>query len=246
VVQKRCSVLLDETAIAQQRLNSRPLVLGCDLWAHLKTRRMAGWTIKWTLVKDACAAKHGDALGGSPLTVVGLLGPHALGDEVGPLALPEILEAVRPGNVQADDFRHAAVVAEEVLGPRGSDVPAGDSGVERRNARPFLDGVDQVRRGRIGEGVGHLFNNVVGFDQADDGSGFGGPEVFEAAEVSVLAAGEKSVEMLGEDREIAVRVVDACVVMVGHRDGEGNLDVRAFGGQGEAVDEGVVGVLIGA
>ena len=52
--------------------------------------------------------------------------------------------------------------------------------------------------------------------------------------------------MLGEYREVAVGVVNACMVMVGHRGGECDVDIRAFGGQAEAVDECVVGVLVGA
>jgi hypothetical protein len=117
------------------------------------------------------------------------------------------------GNGQTDDFWHACVIAEEVLRSSGGDVTAGHGGVERVEARPFLDDVDQIRRGGIGEGVGHLLDDVVGFDQANNRGRFRGPEVLEAAEVCVLAAGEQAVEMLGEDREIAVWVVDACTLV---------------------------------
>jgi hypothetical protein len=60
--------------------------------------------------------------------------------------LPEILKAMGPGNGQADDFGHAAVAAEEVLGPSSSDVPTGEGGVEWGDTWPFLDGV--LHRGR--------------------------------------------------------------------------------------------------
>jgi hypothetical protein len=64
--------------------------------------------------------------------------------------------------------------------------------------------------------------------------------------VSVLAAGEQSVEMFSEDGEIAVRVVDAGVMMIGHCDGKCDLDIRAYGGQSKTVDECVIGVVVGA
>ena len=52
--------------------------------------------------------------------------------------------------------------------------------------------------------------------------------------------------MLGEDREVAVRVVDAGVVMIRHGSGECDLHIRAHGGQRKAIDEGVVGIVVGA
>jgi len=63
---------------------------------------------------------------------------------------------------------------------------------ERGHAGPFLDRVDQVGGGRIGEGIDHLVEGVFGFGKLDDGGGVGGPEVLEAAEVGVLAAGEEA------------------------------------------------------
>ena len=95
-------------------------------------------------------------------------------------------------------------------------------------------------------GLSAANEDVVPLDELDDGGRFGGPEVLEAAEVGVLAAGKQTVEILGEDGEVAVRVVDASVVVVRHCDGERDLYLRVLGRQGQAVDEGVVGVLVGA
>jgi hypothetical protein len=64
--------------------------------------------------------------------------------------------------------------------------------------------------------------------------------------MSVLTAGEQSMKMFGEDGVIPVRVVDAGVVMIRHGSGECDLDIRAHGGQRKAIDEGVVGVVVGA
>jgi hypothetical protein len=71
-------------------------------------------------------------------------------------------------------------------------------------------------------------------------------KAFEAAEVRVLAAGKQAVEMLSEDRKIAVRIVDARVVAIRHSDYACDLDIRAHGSQSQAIDEGVVGVVVGA
>jgi hypothetical protein len=64
--------------------------------------------------------------------------------------------------------------------------------------------------------------------------------------MGVLAAGEKGVEVFGENGEVAFGVVDAGVVVVGHRHDEENPDLGTLGGEGEAIDEGVVGIVVRA
>jgi hypothetical protein len=53
-----------------------PLLAG-----SLKTRRMARWTAKWVLAKNAVLSEHGDTLGSAPLALVGFLGAHAVSDK---------------------------------------------------------------------------------------------------------------------------------------------------------------------
>jgi hypothetical protein len=53
-------------------------------------------------------------------------------------------------------------------------------------------------------------------------------------------------KMLGEDGEVAVRVVDAGVMMIRHCDGKCDLHIRAYGGQSKAVNKGIIGVVVGA
>ena len=207
---------------------------------------MTGWTAERVLAKDALSAEHVDAVGFAPLVVIGFLGPYPRGDEFCPVFLFELGETVWSGNGQADDIGHVAIVSEEVFGAGGGDLTAGDGCLEGGDAGPLLDGIDQVRCGGIGESVGHLVEDVFALDKSDNRGRFSGPEAFEAAEVGVLAAGEKAMKTLGEDGEIAIRVVDAGVVVIGHRDGERDLDLGALGGHGEAVDECVVGVVVGA
>ena len=59
-----------------------------------------------------------------------------------------------------------------------------------------------------------------------------------------MTAGEQRVEMLGENREVAVGVVDASVIVVGHGNDEEDIDLGAPGGKREAVSEGVVGFVV--
>ena len=143
VGQKGVSVFLNEAAIAQECLDPCPLVLSSYLRAHLKARRITRRTAKWVLAKNAGSAEHSDALGGAPPPMVGFLGAHVVRDEAGPLALPEVFETMRTADFNTDDFGHAAVVAEEVLGPRGGDVTTRAGGVEGGDTWPFLNGVDQ-------------------------------------------------------------------------------------------------------
>jgi hypothetical protein len=86
---------------------------------------MASRTVEWILSEDSVSPEHRDALGRAVLAVVDFLAAYALGDQTCPLALTECLEAVRTDDVEADDLRHVAVVAKEVLRPRGGDVTAG-------------------------------------------------------------------------------------------------------------------------
>ncbi len=55
--------------------------------------------------------------------------------------------------------------------------------------------------------------------------GLGPEEVLESTEVGVLAAGEQAVEVLGEDREVALGIVDPGMRVVGHGLGEEDLDL---------------------
>ena len=86
---------------------------------------MAFRTVEWILPEDSGAPEYRDALGAAALAVIDFLAAHALGDQPRPFALAERREAVRPGEAEGDDFRHAAVVAKEVLRPRGGQVTAG-------------------------------------------------------------------------------------------------------------------------
>lgn len=90
----------------------------------------------------------------------------------------EVFEAARPVNGHADDLGHVAVIAEEVLRARGSDVTAGDGGGEGSDPGPLLDGSDQVGSGGVREGVGHLVEDVFTLYQSDNRGRLGGPEAF--------------------------------------------------------------------
>ena len=133
------------------------------------------------------------------------------------------------GDVQAYDIGHLSIAAEEVVGAMGGDAPAGESLFERGDTGPLVGRIDQMGSAGIDESVDHLVEYVAGLAQVDDRGGLGGPEVLEAAEVGVLAAGQQTVEVLGKDGEVAVGVADSCVVVIAHRGRERDLDVRALG-----------------
>ena len=101
------------------------LFLAAICGLDLKSRGVVRRAVERVLAKNPVATKYADALGGATLAVFGFPGSHLLGDEVGPLALAEVGEAGRPGNWQADSFRHLAIIAEEVFRPRGRDVATG-------------------------------------------------------------------------------------------------------------------------
>ena len=115
-----------------------------------------------------------------------------------------------------------------------------EDGVERRDTGPVVGLLDQAVLDRVGEGVDHLVDDVVGVDQTNDAGLLGGPEVLPATAEGVLTFGEEFVKMLDEGGVIAVGVVDAGMVVVAHRGGEDDLDPVASGSDGQAINECVV------
>ena len=51
--------------------------------------------------------------------------------------------------------------------------------------------------------------------------------------------------MFGKDGEVALGVVQPSVVVVGHSHDEEDFDLGSLCGEGEAIDKGVVGVVVG-
>ena len=92
----------------------------------------------------------------------------------------------------------------------------------------------------IADGVDHLVDDVAGVDEPHYACLLGGPEVLPAAAEGVLAFGKQLVKVLEECRIAAVRVLDAGVVVVAHRRSEDDANAVALGGDGEAIDEGIV------
>ena len=62
----------------------------------------------------------------------------------------------------------------------------------RADAWPFLGSVNQIGGGGVGVSEDHLLEDVVRFDELNDRGRVRGPEVFEAADVGILAAGEQA------------------------------------------------------
>jgi hypothetical protein len=153
-------------------------------------------------------------------------------------------EAFRLRERQRNHLRHRSFLAEEVLGSGGSKRASVEQKMERRDSRPVVGPVYQVVLHRIAKGVGHLVDDVVGIDEADDAGLLGRPEVLPATVEGVLTLGEELVEMLDERRVAAVGVVDARMMMIAHRDGEEHANAESLRGDCEAIDERVVGLAV--
>ena len=104
--------------------------------------------------------------------------------------------------------------------------------------------LDEVVFHGISEGVDHLVDNVAWIDEADDTGLLGGPEVLPTAAEGVLTFGEQLMKVFEERRVVAVRVLDAPMVMVAQGRGENDADPVSMGCDGQAVDEGVVGLAV--
>lgn len=105
---------------------------------------------------------------------------------------------------------------------------------------------DQSVLDGIGEGVNHFLDDVRWVDEADDAGLLGGPEVLPATAQGVLALGEELVEMLEKGGVVSVGVFDPGVMVVAHGGREDDANAVALGGDGETVDERVVGPVVGA
>jgi len=110
----------------------------------------------------------------------------------------------------------------------------------------MLSLLDEVVFHCISEGVDHLVDNVAWIDEADDTGLLGGPEVLPTAAEGVLTFGEQLMKVLEEGRVIAVGVLDSSMVMVAHGRGEDDTNQVPLGCDGEAIDEGVVGLVVRA
>ena len=97
---------------------------------------------------------------------------------------------------------------------------------------------------RIRERVDHLVDDVPWVDEADDAGLLRGPEVLPTAAEGILTFGEQLMKVFEERRVVAVRVLDACMMMVAHGRGEDDADPVSMGGDSQAVDEGVVGLAV--
>jgi hypothetical protein len=71
-------------------------------------------------------------------------------------------------------------------------------GGEGLDTGPDVNAVDEVAGAGIGDGVGHLGQNVLGIGQLDDRGLLGGPEGFSTTTQAVLVLGEELVEVLEE------------------------------------------------
>src|SRR3954465_13597356 len=102
---------------------------------------------------------------------------------------------------QRDRWRHVSVWTEEGLGPIGAQGFVGQGCAEGADAGPLACRLDQVIDDRIGEGVDHLSEDVLGLNELDRRGLFGGPHGLPPPVESVLVLCDQLVEMSQEVRK---------------------------------------------
>jgi hypothetical protein len=137
------------------------------------------------------AGAGGSVVGGTGGVGSGFL--LGLGDlvaqKLGVLDMAQLLEARCLAEVQVNDIRQVAVLgveeAERLGGGQGDIVV---DGRQRFDAWPVVRPLDQVARNRVGDGVDHLLEDILGLDQLDDGGLLAGPERCRATSFSFREA----------------------------------------------------------
>ena len=118
--------------------------------------------------------------------------------------------------------------------------------MESVNAGPTASSIDEMSCDRIGCRINELIENRSAVDEVDNADLLARPEVFPSSPTRVEALRKHLVEVLREEREIALRVVQYDVMMIGHRDCENDLYLATRCSLGKAVYERVIGVTIGS
>jgi len=167
VVQEGGAISFKEPSVALQGFYARPFVLGGNARTQLEVGRMASRTIERVLGKDLLRTKDGEPLLLSSLAMFGFLGANSVGEKLGPFFLTKTLKSLWTYDRQGHTLGHLAVAAEETLGPGRGEAAAREGFLKLTDAWPIFNRIDQIGRGRIGEGVGHLIKDIVGLDQLD-------------------------------------------------------------------------------
>src|SRR5205809_693636 len=104
----------------------------------------------------------------------------------------------------------------------------------------MLSLLDETILDGIRERVGHLVDDVVGIDEADNAGLLGCPKVLPATTERVLTLGEELVEKFEESGVVAMGVLDTGVMVVAHGHREQDTHAGALGSERETVDKSVV------
>jgi len=171
--------------------------------------------------------------------------PNSVSHERAEFSRAQVVVFARSNERKLDGFRHDALFAKEVLRTGCRERLAVDDRRKGTDARPVMGFFHEAVLHGVCQRIRHLFDDIIRIDQADDAGLFGGPEVLPSAAERVLALGEELVEVLEKGRVVTVRIVDARVVMVAHRDREKDLNAVACGRFRQTIDEGVVCLLVG-
>ena len=131
--------------------------------------------------------------------------------------LPDLLVGLEPWRtvqVQPDRIGHLALRTEEVVRPHHLAGSSPDARRRRPEPRPLRAATNQAGGHRIGQGVGHLVDDVGRLLELDRAVGTGCPERLFAGEGRVQGPGHDRSEVLGEPRQLAVRVGENAVPVI--------------------------------
>ena len=166
--------------VARESLDACPLALGSDARVAIEMGFKAIGAGPPVLLENALAPKHADAIC-SLLVRMACWKATTRSYERCEFCVRRVLESLRMNKSQFHRVGQLAVLTKEVFGAACNQRGAIEGSVIWIHARPFPDLLYQWILDRIGKGVEHLVDDVVGLDEAADTGLFGRPEVLKAA-----------------------------------------------------------------
>lgn len=232
-----------EGSVAKERFDARPGATGGEAGAERASRLVRRRMGAPRLAEDDAASNN--AVTCAPTVVGGA--PFDCSDEVAELRAHtnRIAELGRGRQMQGQGVRHDTVGPKKVTRPMGDKRTAFEERIETVEAGPVMHTLDKVILDRIRGGVRELRQHVGRVDETHETRRFTGPEVLPSPAKRILRPGHELVQVLGELDDRSVSVVEDRVMVVRHHNRENYLDAETPRGVRQAVQERVVGRMVG-
>ena len=104
---------------------------------------------------------------------------------------------------------------------------------------------DQVSRGGVCQAVDEFVEDIMRVMKQNVGGGFGRPKVFPSTEHGIVVLGQEAVKFSGKGHDTVFGVVDAGMVVIAHGDGPQDPDTGFLCGNGQTIEEGLIGLFGG-